>query len=290
MQKYTILDFQRDFPDDDTCLEWLKNHLFPSGIFCKSCDRVTKHHRVQSRRSYSCDRCGHHVHPTASTVYHKSTTSLRLWFYAIYLMASTRCGISAKQLQRELGVTYKTAWRMGHELRKLMADANGNEPLAGHVEIDETLVGGRRKGGKRGRGAPGKTVVFGMLERKGRVRAGPVPNVERATLEPLIREHVEHGTIVSTDELGSYRRLSDAGYEHGTVRHGAGEYVNGIHHVNSLEGYWSQLKRSIRGTHVHVSRKHLWKYVSEFAFRYNRRNDDQHMFSTILSQVCRSGD
>jgi len=116
MQRYTFTDFNRDYPDDAACLEWLREYLYPDGIHCKKCDRVTKHHRVASRQSYSCDNCGHHVHPTAGTIFHKSTTSLRTWFYAIYLMAQTRCGISAKQIERETGVTYKTAWRMFKQL------------------------------------------------------------------------------------------------------------------------------------------------------------------------------
>ncbi len=114
MERYTIKDFRKQFPDDDACLVWLKQYLFPQGITCKVCQKITKHHKVAKRKSYSCDRCGHHVHPTAGTIYHKSSTPLTDWFYAVYLMASTRCGISAKQLERELGVTYKTAWRMFH--------------------------------------------------------------------------------------------------------------------------------------------------------------------------------
>ena len=120
MEKFTIGRFNEMFPDDASCLEWLKNHLYPDGIHCKKCDRVTTHHRVVSRPSYSCDNCGHHVHPTADTIYHKSSTPLRTWFYAVYLMASTRCGISAKQIQRETGVTYKTAWRMSKQIRSLL--------------------------------------------------------------------------------------------------------------------------------------------------------------------------
>ncbi|HBI45696.1 MAG TPA: hypothetical protein DDY78_23010 [Planctomycetales bacterium] len=124
-QKFTIKDFNTLFPDDAACLEWLKNHLYPDGIFCKTCQKVTKHHRVVSRPSYSCDVCGHHVHPTADTIYHKSPTPLRLWFYAVYLMASTRCGISAKQIQRETGVTYKTAWRMFKQIRSMLNEDDG---------------------------------------------------------------------------------------------------------------------------------------------------------------------
>ena len=137
MERYTLKDFEREFPDD-ACLEWLKNYLYPDGIFCDTCNRITKHHKVASRRSYSCDYCGHHVHPTADTIYHKSSTPLRLWFYAIYLMASTRCGISAKQLERELGVTYKTAWRMFKQIRSMLSE--NADPLTGKVEVDEIYM------------------------------------------------------------------------------------------------------------------------------------------------------
>src|SRR5258707_9501416 len=148
-QKFTIRDFDRMFPTDAACLEWLKSHLYPDGIHCKKCDRVTKHHRVASRPSYSCDQCGHHVHPTADTIYHKSSTPLRLWFYAVYLMASTRCGISAKQIQRETGVTYKTAWRMFRQIRSLLSEPDTQlEGEAG--EMAEAYIGGRPRGNKRG--------------------------------------------------------------------------------------------------------------------------------------------
>src|SRR5215210_6028272 len=158
MQKYTIRDFDRDFPDDATCLEWLKNFQYPDGIRCKRCQKVTKHYRVATRRSYSCEYCGNHVHPMAGTIYEKSTTPLRLWFHATFLLASTRCGISAKQLQREIGVTYKTAWRMFKQIRMMLdEDVSGIDDLGGRVEIDETYVGGRRRGNQRGRSLEGKT-------------------------------------------------------------------------------------------------------------------------------------
>jgi transposase len=145
MKSFAKKDFDRKFPDDATCLEWLKSYLYPEGIFCDKCKRVTKHHRVISRPSYSCDYCGHHVHPTAGTIFHKSPTPLTTWFYAIYLMASTRCGISAKQIQRETGVTYKCAWRMFKQIRSMLEE---NIPVGGKgkgVEVDEMYYGGRRE-------------------------------------------------------------------------------------------------------------------------------------------------
>src|SRR5215213_4453532 len=177
MTRYTFKDFENDFPTDDACLEWLKNYLYPDGIFCETCKAITKHHKVASRKSYSCQFCGHHVHPTANTIYHKSSTSMRTWFHAIYLMASTRCSISAKQLERETGVTYKTAWRMFTQIRLVLDE--DHDPFTGSVEADESFFGGKAKNMHKdvkarritGRGASGKTVVAGVLQRQGKVIA-----------------------------------------------------------------------------------------------------------------------
>ena len=164
MERFTFKHFEEMFPDDAACLEWLRNFIYPEGIYCKLCKKVTMHHRVASRPSYSCDYCGHHVHPTAGTIFHKSPTSLKTWFHAIYLMASTRCGISAKQIERETGVTYKTAWRMFNKIRTLLQDDFG--PLSGSIEMDETYIRGKRKGGT-GRPMRGdKTKTPGSWDRR----------------------------------------------------------------------------------------------------------------------------
>lgn len=189
MRKYTIRDFDRQFPDEDSCLEWLRDYLWPAGISCKNCQRVTKHYRVATRPSYSCEFCGNHVHPMAGTIYEKSTTPLRLWFHAIFLLSSTRCGISAKQLEREIGVTYKTAWRMFDRIRKMLdRDVSAITDLSGSVEVDETYVGGRKTGTNRGRSLKSRTPVFGLAERKGRVAAKVVPNVQAKNVLPVIIE------------------------------------------------------------------------------------------------------
>jgi transposase len=290
MLPYTLKDFQRQYPDDATCLEWLKNSLYPDGIYCVKCEATTKHHRVVSRPSYSCDHCGHHVHPTADTIFHKSPTPLTTWFYAIYLMAQTRCGISAKQIQRETGVTYKTAWRMFKQIRSMLDEQeSGQLGGKGGVEMDETYYGGRRKGNA---GRPmvgdrkGKTTVVGVVERKGRVRAMVAADVKADTLIGIVREHVMPKSTVFTDEFASYDGLAVRGYRHRRINHSEKVYVTGDNiHTNTIEGFWSLVKRGISGVYHNIGRHYLQSYFNEYSFRYNRRFDEQPMFLSFLKQV-----
>ena len=291
MQRYTIEDFNRDYPDENACLERLRSRRYPDGGTCEKCGRATKYHRDAGRKSYSCQWCGHHVHPTAGTIFHKSSTPLRLWFHAVYLMAQTRCGISAKQLERTLGVTYKTAWRMFNRIRSMLQD-DSDEPLSGTVEADETYVGGKRRGDEPGR--PGedshKTPVFGMAERKdegrkGRVVAKVVRNTKRATVMPHVKKKVLPESMVYTDEYTVYDSLGKEGYRHDRVNHAEEVYVAGDVHTNTIEGFWSLVKRGIGGVYHAVSAKHLQSYLDEYVFRYNHRKDEQPMFLTMLSRV-----
>lgn len=277
----TVQQFFKMFPDDDVCLEHLFKTRFGIEPVCPKCGQIDKFKRLAKMPAYTCN-CGHHIHPMAGTPFQDSRTPLQKWFYAMYLFTTSRHGVPAKELQRQLGVTYKCAWRIGHEIRKYMAAIDGNGPLSGTVEADETYVGGVRKG-KRGRGAAGKTVVFGMIERQGNVMTHVVPNVRRKTLQPLIEANVEPGSTMHTDELLSYRTIDSKGYSHVTVNHGSGEYVRGDVHTNTIEGFWSQIKRSIQGTHIHVSGKHMAKYLGEFEFRYNMRKTPELMFDRLLA-------
>ena len=281
MSDYTIIEFFDSFPDDDACLDHLMGVRFGLSGSCPKCGREGKYHRIKKLPAYGCQWCGHHIHPMVNTPFEKSRTSLRKWYYAMYLFTTCRHGVPAKELQRQLGVTYKCAWRMGHEIRKYMAKVDGDSGLGGHVEVDETYIGGKRPG-KRGRGAAGKTVVFGMLERDGDVMTKVVPDAKTKTLNPIIESNVEKASTISSDEWHAYKNLSKQGYQHGTVEHGKEEYVNGIHHVNSIEGFWSRLKNSIRGTHVHVSKKYLPNYLGEFEYRYNMRKSPKWMFERLL--------
>lgn len=284
--KITLRDFFRHFPDDEKCLTHLFNVRFGEQHPCPKCDKVGGWHRIKAERAYSCQWCGHHLHPTVGTPFEQTRTPLQLWFFAIFMFTTTRNGVPAKELQRQLGVTYKTAWRMADLIRKHMADVDGDARIGGLgkvVEIDETYVGGnKRKGWNRSHST--KTVVMGMLERDGEVLTTIVPDNRKATLLPKITEYVEPGSIIHTDELQSYKRLNTLGFEHHTVSHGRGDYVGPTGgHVQGIENFWGQLKRSINGTYIHVSAKHLWKYAKEAEYRFNRRSHPDLMFPELVS-------
>lgn len=285
MKTYTIKDFDKQFPTEDSCLEFLKNKRWPKGIYCDGCQKVTTHYRIKDRKAYCCEFCGHTVSPTAGTIFHKSDTPLRSWFHAIFLMASTKTGISAKQLERELGVTYKTAWRIFKHVRILMAETVDH--LNGMVEVDETYIGGR-KSGKRGRGASNKTIAMGMVERNGKAIVNIVPDVKSCTLLPMIEQHVtkKNKTVVFTDELRSYSHVEKLGYAHEIVQHSAKEYVSGIAHVNTVESLWSTIKRGIDGVNHSVSPLYLQSYLDSYVYRYNHRKDDQPIFLSLLDSVA----
>ena len=140
-KKYTLKDFYVMFPNDNVCLEWLRNRLYPKKIYCQNCQKPTLHHRIKSRKVYGCDYCGNQISPTAGTIFHKSKTSLTTWFYVVYQLAQPRGGISAKQIQRETGVTYKTAWRMRNEIKIRLSEMTGM--FSGYVEVDKSYFGGK---------------------------------------------------------------------------------------------------------------------------------------------------
>jgi transposase len=280
----TVREFFQQFPDDETCLNHLFETRFGQGHECPSCKRSAKWYRVKKEPAYSCQWCGHHLHPMAGTIFHDSRTSLQDWFYAIYLFTTSRHGVPAKELQRQLGVTYKTAWRMGHKIREHMAAVDGDPPLSGQVEADGTYIGGVNKGAGRGRGLDNKAVLFGMVKRGGHLMTKVVEEADRDTLMREIGHNVRRGSTVHTDEYKGYRGLEGRGYKHETVNHSEGEYATEDGRgTNTIEGCFSRLKNSIRGTHVHVSPKHLQKYAGEFEFRYNRRKQPRRMMKELLS-------
>jgi transposase-like protein len=291
------MEFMRRFPDDAACLEWLWRERYaqrdPNRAYCPDCGVRRGFHRVKDRPSYDCDSCGFHIHPTAGTIFHKSSTSLHLWFYAMWLITSTRCGVSAKQLERELGVTYKTAWRMFNLIRnRLMAQDDG--PLRGEVEADETWIGGKMRESEkaRARASGGPTmgpyvkkreVTFGIVTRGGEVRAMHVPSRYGYTLRTNIRKHVLPGSIVYTDDYTGYSGLSQK-YTHNRINHSERIYVSGEVHTQTIEGFFSLVKNGIRGVYHSVSSRWLQGYLNEYAWRYNHRDDPRAMFERLLTR------
>ncbi|HLW98285.1 MAG TPA: IS1595 family transposase [Candidatus Acidoferrales bacterium] len=295
--RYTIRDFNRQFPNDNACLEHLKEQRFPDGIaHCDKCGVERKHHRVTGRPAWACDYCGSMISPMEGTIFHKSSTPLKTWYYAMYLMSSTRCGISAKQIQRETGVTYKTAWRMFKQIRSLLSEREDMQLEGPIVEIDEMYFGGVRKYG-RGRPMRGdktKTPVVAIVQRHGKVLAKVVPDVTTSSLMGMVKKHVVPGSVIYTDELSGYDAISkladkdgkSLGYRHRRIKHSDGVYVRGDIHTNSVEGLWSLIKRGIGGVYHSVSPSYLQTYLNEYCFRYNRRFDGNLQFKSVLERAC----
>jgi transposase len=289
----TLRQFQTRFPTEDSCLDHLFQVRYGQDFDCPGCARPARFTRVRNRRSYQCQWCAHQVYPTAGTPFDRTRTSLRDWFFVMFQFCTTRNGVAVKEVERQLGVTYKTAWRMCHEIRKYMGQVDGDEPLGGPgevVEIDEALIGGVARGSKqRGRNLQNKTFVLGMVERGGEVMTKVVADNRRASLFPHIHANVLPGTTINTDELKTYLGLNVRGtFRHQTVNHADGEYVSRFGcHVNTMESYWAQLKRGISGTHIHVSAKHLPKYLGEFEFRWNMRQVPHLMLDRLLVSFAR---
>lgn len=287
MARYTLADFGEQFPDDATCLAYLYAKRFgPHGPICITCGKRGDFHPEQGTRKYRCAWCGAQISPCAGTIFDHSSTPLTLWFFAMFLMCSNKNGVAALELQRQLGVTYKTAWRMAHAIRRLMQDDTDPDKLKGTVEGDETYVGGQRSGGKRGRGAPGKTPVVGFVERGGRVRVKVIERVTTAEVFGFLTKSIELGSTVYTDELAVYNHAQGWGYNHDRVHHRSREYVRGDVHTNTIEGFWSQMKRSIDGTHHHVSPKWLHRYAAEHAWRYSRRRSTRPLMLMLLDRAA----
>jgi len=267
--RYTIDQFNKEYPYDLDCLKAVFQNRYGDLKACPKCGVADpKFYRVSMRKSFACKDCGYHLYPLAGTIFHKSSTPLRKWFYAIYLFSVSKNGVSAKELERHLGVSYPTAHRMEKQIRKLMQDdtpklRKNNQPK----QADETYIGGRRKLTQR---SDNKTAVLGVLEQGGRVKTQIVDKASEATALPFLRDSVEFGSILHTDESKIYINAKKR-YDHYKVRHVSKNWVEHGVHTNGIEGFWSQLKRSLDGTYHAVSPYYLNSYVDEFAFRYNYR-------------------
>jgi transposase len=292
---YSLMEFSREFPDDAACLEHLWRSRFAEDgehADCPKCKRLRKFHKVASRPSWSCDSCGHHIHPTAGTIFHKSATSLQLWFYVMYVMTSTRCGVSAKAIEREIGVGYKTAWRMCNLIRTHLMEQDDATPLTGEVEADETAYGGKPKASMtRGMTMPEvqrfahtrKVGIVAMVERGGNVRAYVRP---RAGAIDTVSQHIDPTAVVYTDEWRGYTHLHRTHPQHFTIRHADRIYASGPVHTQTIEGFFGNVKNGIAGNYHGVSAKWLQSYVNEYAWRYNHRySDGRSMFAELLRRA-----
>lgn len=272
--RYTIDNLHQQFPDDNACLDYIFQQRFGGMVACPKCGVAEpKYYRVRSKKVYECKDCGKQISPLANTIFHKSETPLKKWFYAMYMFSVSRNGVSGKELERTLGVTYKTAWRMCKQIRLMMQQSN--QPLTGIVEIDETYLGGTRRKVHQKSQWDNKTAVIGMVEKKkgqGKITAITTMLANATVAIPFIRAMAQQGTEIQTDESRIYHRVKRE-YAHRFINHSKEEYsVNGIS-TNTIEGFWSQMKRSIDGTYHCVSPKYLQLYVNEFVFRYNVRQD-----------------
>jgi len=281
----SLFEMTQAFSDEQTCIDHLRAIRWKDGAFCPYCGNTTaaRIYNFSDNRTHKCADCRQRFSIKVGTIFEDTKLPLRKWFMAIWLITSHKKGIASTALAKDLKITQKSAWFVLHRLRYAARTKSFNKPLKGEIEIDETFLGGKernkhaskRKHKGTGGVGSGKTPVLGMLERGGELRAMKVESVKGAELQGKVREHVEYGAVVMTDEWGGYRGL-DKLYAHHKVNHASGEYVRDeFIHTNGVEGAWSHFKRQVYGIHHWISGKHADLYVGEFTWRYNRRGEGE---------------
>jgi transposase len=285
---HSIAAFHKRFPDDAACLDHLMRTRYGERLTCFKCGKDARYYRVKTRRSYECEFCAYQVYPMAGTPFEQTRTDLKSWFFVMFLFCASRNGVAAKEVQRQLGVTYKTAWRMCRLIREYMGHVDGDAPVGGStpdrgaVEVDKAFIGG-----KDAQGFDDKAIVLGMAERGGEIITRVVPTKAVNDVVPHIVKHVLPGSRVMSDTGHSFRDLKREGFRHEMVNHKAGEWARGDVHTNTIEAFWANFKRGVKGTYVHVSQKYLQTYLREFEYRHNLRRQPALMFEILVSAFSR---
>lgn len=291
-KKYTITQFRKDYPDDSACLDKIFQLRYSELKVCPKCSKETTFRRVPTRQCYQCTKCYYQIYPCAGTPLEGTKTSLLVWFYVIYLFTASKNGISAYEVQRQIGGSYKTSWRMLKQIRILTTD-NDESMFSGIIEIDETFVGGKNKNRHKdkkvkksqGRSFKDKTPILGFVDRaSNRVKTFVIDNTQRSTIQPIIKQYIQKGSTLMTDEWTAYRGLN-SDYDHNYVDHSKGIYSVDDITSNRVENLWSVLKRTINGSYIHVSAKYLQLYANEVAFRQNYRNSEIPIFDCLLNHL-----
>lgn len=283
--KYGLSSLRREFGTDEKCLEFIFKTLHT-----KQCSCGGTFKRKEGRRQWQCTACRTQIAPTAGTIFHKSDTPLSLWFHAIMVFSNAKSGISAKTIERDLEVTYKTAWRMLTLIRKALKQ--GEDVLRGDVEIDVGYFGGKGHAGRDNRDLSkvmrDKSVIIAAKQRGGEIRASVVPDASAKTHKNFLWQNVStQGTRLMTDSTNALEKVA-VGYDRHMVDHHRGEYVRGDVHVNSIETFWAHVKRSMRGTHKVISKKYLQSYLDGFVFHANNQRTDRQRFEALLGMILRA--
>lgn len=286
MRGVSVIQYERRFGHSDQCLQYLFEQKTKDQTQCPKCVRKFRFHPVKGRKCFECASCGYQIYPMKNTIFEGSTTSLVLWFKVIYMFYTSRNGVSAKQIERVCGVTYKTAWRMGQKVRSLMS-LESEEMLSGIIEMDESYFGGKKplnKNGKKGIGD--KQIVFGMLERGGRAKVFYLKNRDKKTLLPVVASCIKKGSTIYSDGYGVYQHLSAMGYTHEVVKHKRSKrFIAGVW-TNGIESLWSYIKSPLLGTYRSVSNKYLQSYLDEFVFRYNFNKQGDWLEVILYRATC----
>ena len=286
MNDMNLVALVERFRNEDKCRTYLERLRWQEGVQCPRCSKK-KINRIEGRDQFDCQACHYHFSVTAGTIFHDSHLPLWKWFLTIYMMAESKKGVSALQIKRTIAVSYKTAWYLCHRIRAAMTEAQPKK-LNGTVEVDEAFIGGKNRGGGRGRNAylSNKAIVAGIVERGGDVRMSVIPRTDRRTLHRFINQFADDKTKqIMTDEWRAYKGIGDHNTKHKTVNHAKKEWVRGVVHTNTIENVWSLLKRSIVGSYHKVSKKHLNAYLDELEWRYNNRKNPYLFRDTVKKLI-----